>query len=54
MAMEELTWVRTELDVLVSMRSLVGLTPVEQVRYEALADREAELLQARRAELSLR
>ena len=43
----ELALVQDELDALVILRSLTGLTPQERVHYEELGDREVELLQAR-------
>jgi hypothetical protein len=47
MVRDELARVQTELDALVILRSLAGLTVLERVRYEELADREIELLHAR-------
>jgi hypothetical protein len=43
----ELVLVQDELDALVVLRRLTGLTSQERVRYEELGDREVELLQAR-------
>src|ERR1700716_1380182 len=43
----ELALVQDELDALVILGSLIGLTSQERVRYEELGDREVELLQAR-------
>ena len=43
----ELALVQNELDALVILRSLTGLTLQERVHYEELGDREVELLHAR-------
>ena len=43
----QLALVQDELDELVVLRRLTGLTRQEQVHYEELGDREVELLHAR-------
>jgi hypothetical protein len=43
----ELALIQDELDALVVLRRLSGLTPDERVHYEKLGDREIELLRAR-------
>jgi hypothetical protein len=43
---DELAWIQAELEALVLVRNLEGLTPVEQRRYRSLAEREERLLAA--------
>jgi hypothetical protein len=43
----ELALIQDELDALVVLRRLTGLTRQERVRYEELGDREVELLHER-------
>ena len=44
---EEIRWVRRELDRMVAQRFVVPLSPGEQVRYRRLTQREHELLDGR-------
>jgi hypothetical protein len=41
---DELAWIQGELEALVIVRNLDGLTPLEECRYRSLAEREARLL----------